>query len=304
MSDWRLEPGDRVQRKDLQAEYGGRTQGGIGPSKQTPNVFVFSDPASGEKHGYFDGWKDDGNFHYTGEGQRGDQVMKSGNAAILNHEKEGRALRVFDGARGEVTYVGEFRCIDWYETDAPETGGGPIRKVIVFVLQPVDVEPIRPPGSESVLTEVPTDETRVDVVPIEQNTTERTYVDPSRDTYVMERKESELVQAFAAKARRRGLQVTRLRIVPPHESKPIFNDILLDDGDWMIEAKGSVTRENVRMALGQLLDYRRFHRAENTAVLLPSSPRPDLQDLITRGGATAVWLDGGDFVTPEGPFFD
>ena len=34
--------------------------------------------------------------------------MKSGNAAILKHKQEGRALRVFKGACGPVEYLGEF----------------------------------------------------------------------------------------------------------------------------------------------------------------------------------------------------
>ena len=34
--------------------------------------------------------------------------MISGNASILNHQAEERALRVFQGARGTVTYRGEF----------------------------------------------------------------------------------------------------------------------------------------------------------------------------------------------------
>ncbi len=69
---------------------------------------MFTDPVAGERHGYFDGWRDDGYFHYTGEGQRGDQGMMSGNAAILNHARDGRSLRLFMGARGTVRYVGEF----------------------------------------------------------------------------------------------------------------------------------------------------------------------------------------------------
>jgi hypothetical protein len=34
--------------------------------------------------------------------------MKSGNAAILKHKQEGRALRVFKGVREPVEYLGEF----------------------------------------------------------------------------------------------------------------------------------------------------------------------------------------------------
>ena len=83
---------------------------------------IFSDPVAGERHGYFDGWREDGHFHYTGEGQRGDQQMKSGNAAILRHSDEGRALRLFMGVRGTVTYEGEFEVDPeepYYTTDSP-----------------------------------------------------------------------------------------------------------------------------------------------------------------------------------------
>src|SRR3954449_3744884 len=98
MPSWTLAPGETIERKLLHAQFGGRTQGGIGPSRSTPNVFLFSDPVAGEPHGYFDGWRNDGCFHYTGEGQRGDQRMVSGNRAILEHAAEGRALRLFEGA--------------------------------------------------------------------------------------------------------------------------------------------------------------------------------------------------------------
>ncbi len=125
--DWNLVPGERIERKRLHELLGGRTQGGIGPSRSSPNVFIFSRPVAGEPHGYFDGWRGDGCFHYTGEGQYGDQQMKSGNAAILNHASEGRALRVFMGARGVVAYEDEFELDaeePFYLSEAQETGNG------------------------------------------------------------------------------------------------------------------------------------------------------------------------------------
>jgi hypothetical protein len=61
-----LSPGEAIRRVDLHAAYGGGRQGGIAPSARTPNVLIFSDPASGEQHGYFDGWHDDG-FSITQE---------------------------------------------------------------------------------------------------------------------------------------------------------------------------------------------------------------------------------------------
>jgi len=87
---WTLKPGDQIRRTELHAMYGGRRQGGIGPSAQTPNVFIFTDPKSGEQHGYIDSWKNDGCFHYTGEGQRGDQELTHGNRTILDSARDGR----------------------------------------------------------------------------------------------------------------------------------------------------------------------------------------------------------------------
>ena len=86
------------QRDDMPARR--RPPGGIEPSRWTSNVFLFADSARGEQHGYIDAWQDDGCFHYTGEGQRGDQQMTHGNAAILRHVEQRRTLRLFEGAGG------------------------------------------------------------------------------------------------------------------------------------------------------------------------------------------------------------
>jgi hypothetical protein len=299
VTEWDLAPGDEVERKVLQQKYGGRTQGGIGPSKKSPNVFIFSDPAAGEPHGYFDGWRDDGCFHYTGEGQYGDQQMKSGNAAILNHEADGRALRVFMGARGTVTYEDEFELADeqpWYTTDAPETGDGPVRKVIVFRLRPKTIEP-RPSRS------------RLDValngsvtqVPIEQQWTEKVFIAPSHEAREAERREQKLVAALEAHLKRKGHDVFRLKILPEGEAKPIFCDLRDATADTLVEAKGSVSREAIRMAIGQLADYRRFVDTKSTAaVLVPEEPRTDLLALLQSQGIAVIWPTANGFEDTRG----
>jgi predicted RNA-binding protein with PUA-like domain len=138
---WTLRPGDHIRRTELHDRYSGSGQSGISPSRTTPNILVFTDPRSGERHGYFDQWAPDDSFHYTGEGQRGDQTMTRGNLAILSHRADGRALRVFQGAKGTVQYVGEF-ALDELEpytlAEAPSTANGPPRQVIRFHLVPID----------------------------------------------------------------------------------------------------------------------------------------------------------------------
>lgn len=100
------QPGDQILRRELHERYGGRQQGGIGPSSKAPVILFFTDPAAGHRHGYYDGWDDDGLFNYYGEGQLGDQRLVQGNKAILNHKTDGRTLEGFLARGTTVTYFG------------------------------------------------------------------------------------------------------------------------------------------------------------------------------------------------------
>jgi hypothetical protein len=289
MPGWTLQPGDEIERKRLHADFGGSGQGGITPSGRTPNVFVFSDPSEGEQHGYVDRWRD-GVFHYTGEGQLGDQRMIRGNAAILNHETDGRALRLFTGARGTVRYEGEFDldpATPYYETDAPETGDGPVRKVIVFQMRPKDTAARTGRSRLDAAMEGPT----TSPVAVEEQWTERAFVAPSQEPYEAERREQKLVLALKAYLEGNGHDVCRLKIVPPGEAKPLFTDLFDRTTNTLIEAKGSVERGSIRMAIGQLADYSRFVDSgpARRAVLLPEHPRQDLVDLLDSQNVLIIW---------------
>lgn len=293
---WALQPGEAIERTMLHERYGARKQGGIAPSRLSPNVLVFSDPPAGEQHGHFDGWRADGCFHYTGEGQRGDQQMKSGNAAILNSEAQARALRLFLGTRGRVTYQGRFGLApdrSFYTTDAPETGGGPNRNVIVFRMLPLDVQP-RPGASRLDLLLAGGS---VEDVPVEDRLSERAFVAPGRKEYEAERREQKLVHAFRDYLLERDHEISRLKIVPPGEAKPLFTDLFDRTTNTLYAAKGSVERGAIRMAIGQLFDYCRFVKPNpRRAVLLPSRPREDLCELLAHAGVEIVWREGKRFV--------
>jgi hypothetical protein len=299
---WDLQPGESVQRAAMQRKFGGSPQGGIGPSRRSPNVFIFSDPVAGEQHGYYDGWQADGCFHYTGEGQRGDQAMKVGNAAILNHRADGRALRVFQGARGTVTYLDEFEVDDaepFYRTDAHETDDGPLREVIVFRLRPMSIEP-REPSSK--LDAVLTGPAKTNV-PIEQQQTEKAYVAPTREPYEADRREQRLVLALEAHLRNLGHEIFRQRILPPGEARPLFTDLFDATTSVLVEAKGTVERNAVRMAIGQLADYKRFigeNQPKRLAVLLPAEPRKDLCELLFSQEIDLIYPNGSSFEDSTG----
>ena len=282
-----LAVGEEVRRTDLHREFGGSGQGGISPSTRSSNVFLFSDPTTGLQHGYVDGWKSDGCFHYTGMGQRGDQEMTSGNASILTHKKRSRPLRLFDGSRGTVTYMGQFE-VDadepFYFTDAPETGDGPTRTVIMFRLRPVgDV------ARSMIVEEAPPYSLIVTEVPIEAQLTERMFINPRAQVTEAERKESSLVQLFKNYAERNSLTPIRNKIVPAGEAKPLFTDIYVKELDLLIEAKGSCERGAIRMAIGQIADYRRYLPRVRCAILLPSKPKRDLLDFAGVEMIGVIW---------------
>jgi hypothetical protein len=284
-----LTPGQKIRRSDLQDRYGGRRQGGISPSKQTPNVFLFTDPVRGARHGYiYDGQGDDGFYYYTGEGQSGDQRMVQGNRAIQDHQQEGRELHLFDVSAGIATYLGQFEYIDHKSADAPATKAREQRKVIVFRLRRL--------SGDSPLAAAKVDQFSNDpvkVVPIEQHLTERMVIEPNREPYEAERREQPLVLELMAFLRGQSHQVDRLQLRPKGEPAPLFCDLYDSTTNTVVEAKGSVSRNAIRMAIGQLADYSRLlDPPPAQLILVPEQPRPDLINLAKSQGIGVTWPDG------------
>jgi hypothetical protein len=97
-------------------------------------------------------------------------------------------------------------------------------------------------------------------------------------------------------------RATRLRIVPHGEAIPIFSDLYCKDDKQLVEARGSVSREAIRMAIGQIHDYRRFAEVGTSlAILLPELPRPDLIELIKSAGITMIYRSDSGFITKPTP---
>ena len=95
---WAMPIGNVTTRSEIKQQYGGSIFGGIEPSRTSPNILIYTDPSEGEANGYnYDGWEESSDrvFFYTGEGRRGDQELKEGNKALLEHARTGRTVRLF-----------------------------------------------------------------------------------------------------------------------------------------------------------------------------------------------------------------
>lgn len=295
--------GELYTRSDLAIEYGGSTQGGIIASNRSNSVFIFTDHAEANQFGYvYDGFSSDGEvLHYTGAGQDGDQLETHSNSPVLTHAAKGRTLYAFvaDGVvPGTQTkrqrYMGEF-FLDpvrpFERMPAPDRLGA-LRTVIVFRLLPVRAVPdgvIETMGRSQISDTADSLE-----VPVEINST-HFFETAGRSAGTAVRKESRLVDEFIA--RRQGHEFKRWAIKLPEERSPLLTDVYDKTDRVLYEAKSSAGRSALRMAVGQLYDYRRHVDVEGLrcSILLPERPNADLRDFIERAGLGLVFKDGVDF---------
>lgn len=307
MGSLSFSPGQLVTRDERRRLYGGGIQRGIEASSKTPNVFIYSDPQEGEKFGYnFDGWVTDGSiFRYTGEGARGDQQLTSGNRAILEHREKGRSLHVFVAAGGRQQggklhrYVGEFE-VDadppYVREDARDVDGE-MRSVVVFRLRPLG--PVfRDDGQASAFPDTSA-QSECELVDLEDHVATEFEQSPTEGRTAT-KIEAELVKQYAAYLRDNfGHVVRAYRIRPPDEIISLRTDLYDVTAGELYEAKGTSTRGTVRMAIGQLLDYRRHihgHEIGKELVLLPTRPAPDLLHLIHSCGISCVYASQGSYL--------
>lgn len=135
---WDLQVGDVVRRQVLHGRFGGQEQGGISTPTGGKMVLLLANSV-GLRYGYdYDGWKEDGSYHYTGQGQTGDQRFTATNRAVLD---PGRVIHLFEeAARTVVRYVGLFKPDSnepYYRADALDAEKQ-LRSAIVFRLWPAD----------------------------------------------------------------------------------------------------------------------------------------------------------------------
>lgn len=300
-----LRAGDITTRADLVIEYGGSVQsGGIVPSNTSNTVFVFMDPSEGAQFGYvYDGFSTDGKvFHYTGAGPSGDQTTQGANSALSTHAAKGRTVHAFreagvmPGTRTKrQIYIGEF-VVDPstpFERMPGLGKDGALRTVLVFRLLPVSVIP------DDIVELVGYSEVAIEPksisVPVEINSTEF-FETADRLGGPAVRRESQLVDQFMA--HQVGHTFSRWAINLPQERTRLLTDIYDEAEHTLYEAKAIAGRSALRMAVGQLYDYRRHLYVDDLrcSVLLPERPTADLRDFLHEAGLGLAFREQASFV--------
>ena len=114
--------------------------------------------------------------------------------------------------------------------------------------------------------------------------------------------ESRLVKRYQRHLEAKGHSIVRHRYPSPRGY--LFNDIFNETRGQLIEAKGSSGRGDVRMAIGQLLDYQKLEPdSPPLGLLLPEMPEIDIAELLSSINIAVIFPDGRGFAdTVEGSF--
>lgn len=313
--DRRLTPGEVKTRAEIARIFGGGSQGGIVVSNSTPTVLIYSDPKVGEELGYIDGWVPDDDygalFEYTGHGPLNQTFAGVGNKAIRDHVLQGRALRVFK-ATGNVPnsatvrhrYIGRFKLDEQcpFEVRWRSNKEHVMRNVIVFRLRPVgpyermETDHI-PPATSTRSILVPADVTTSSLVDPEKNKKKSGPRSAVAETE-FRRREAELDDKFRDFMERRGHKLMRFELKVMGLTSPMLTDLYDKTAHVLYELKGNVERGAVRMAIGQLMDYRRHIDPPDPglAVLLPERPHEDIEALLNDLGIALVYGIDATFV--------
>lgn len=116
------------------------------------------------------------------------------------------------------------------------------------------------------------------------------FLRPVVDALVATKAERNLIDEFTEFQRAKGRTFTRWEIFPEGSTERLLTDIYDEETLTLYEAKAFSTRPDVRLGLGQILDYSRFiDECEALALLLPSRPADDLIDLLHAFEVRAVW---------------
>lgn len=131
-----------------------------------------------------------------------------------------------------------------------------------------------------------------------EGNTEEHQVNTKKQMTMALHRENKLVKEFRQALKKKGRDTTRLRYVTGGNT--LYCDVYDPDKRHLIEAKGSVSREDIRMAIGQLFDYKRLTQQagkgkSRLAVLLPERPALEIEQLLKSLKIGVIWKNGRAF---------
>jgi hypothetical protein len=110
------------------------------------------------------------------------------------------------------------------------------------------------------------------------------------------RAEFELVSRYGDWLARSGIRAVSRLYCAAGLARPFLCDVFLPGRNVLIQAAPSDRRSDIRMVIGQLIDYRHFEStAPSSAILLPYAPSAEIRDFLSALGMGVVWPHGEAF---------
>lgn len=154
---------------------------------------------------------------------------------------------------------------------------------------------VHPNRAARPITRRPMKSVRVVTGPLERADAEEVEVVSGAAERTARRTEQQLVRRYRDWVRGRGGDLVRVRFDLP-DGRRLAVDGFDPSAHLMLEAKGSVRRNDIRMAIGQLFDYQRLMGEPVTlAVLLPEYPAVDIVELLHSLRITVIWPSSDRF---------
>jgi len=290
-------PGDRFLRADMHKLVGGSFRHGMTSCSHGEEFLLFHDGKKSRKFGYdvWEGPRPDGSFKYSGQGTVGDQELTKANAALISAHENMKPIHLIESVDGECSYLGRFILGDpYYEIkQVHDISGHNLRKMFVFNLLPVEVKKNQSISSGS--NQVAFLE-REWIAP--ESTDLESDITPNSSRTIT-RIENKLQGEFGRFLIDRGHPPKRLEFRMPDSKGILKPDFWVPDLNLIVEAKPSVFREYVRLAIGQVLDYQNLGGLcgipARPGVLLPGIPPNDMVQLISNLGIALIYKNGSTF---------
>jgi len=287
-------PGQEVTKSAVHQAVGGSDQHAMTSCLSRTAFLIFYDPKAGRKFGYdmWEGEQADGTFSYTGQGVKGDQRMRGPNLGLVRAAQQNSPIHFFRRPEPGVkrlkgnpyTYVGRVILGEpmFQEQVAPDEDGRN-RKVFVFNLVPIDLADfvVKSQGSDAgaIRCEFRSSPELPEVA------------QPgvaSRVPTATELEENKLQNRFRKYLTDRGETPETVDIRLPNAKGSVRPDFILRERGIVIEVKPTISREHVRLAIGQVLDYAHLLKLDgkhfDPAILLPAQPKADLVSLAESVG--------------------
>jgi hypothetical protein len=294
-------PGETFLRGEMHERVGGSFRHGMTSCSAGTEFLLFHDKKKSVKFGYhvWEGLQADGKFHYTGQGTLGDQSLTKSNLALIRASEIGNAIHLIESVDGVCTYLGEFLLDDpnFFMEEAPDSLQEGLRKVFVFRLIPKTFlqDLLANDSFASKMTGVSR--------PWEPPNFSDLHRDQLRNSATsILRSEFKLQHEFGLFLLSHGHTVLSYDFEFPEASGTLKPDFWIEDLKMIVEAKASTSREHVRLAIGQVLDY--VHLAAQLgfemkpAILLPGLPPGDLVDLLKDLGIELIYKTDATFNFP------